>query len=340
LGIPLSAAFAMRVLIAVSSFGFAIAATPNVAYFRNHNMDRSSPLSVSEDATSVTLNEWDTTLNLFDSTQDVTVQRIDMTGPASSTVTLYSKASPLVLAEGPIYFFHNSTNLTMTDPSGMTYTALKTDAVVWLSKGACVELSVSLSDAGEASLVAVTSGKVQWRPSASTSASCGTTTVLVGAGLQVGGGGGGSGGGPWIYNQIPYTLTDPDTCETPLSHGYSGYSQTDEPIRPLDPHFHTRGALYYTQYGSSKYNDEAAPNDTLYQGELRFVNTGVYYGPEEMDTSTCFVASVHEADPAAVDPVGKSVSSECPFACMNKLNGRTPSTCTRSSARASEILFN
>ena len=133
----------------------------------------------------------------------------------------------------------------------------------------------------------------------------------------------------WIYNEVDYTLSNSDSCTNPLSHGQNGYSQTDEPIGPLDAHYHTRGALYYNQYGTSKYNDEAAPNDTIYQGELRFVNAGVYYGPEVMDRSTCFVASVHEADPAALDPVGQDPTSECPFACMNTLGDKTPARCSK-----------
>lgn len=112
----------------------------------------------------------------------------------------------------------------------------------------------------------------------------------------------------------------------------NGYSQTDEPIGPLAAHYHTRGALYYNQYGESKYNDEAAPDDTIYTGELRFVNAGVHYGPEEMDKSTTYVASVHESDPAAVNSVSESPTSECPFACMNELGNKSPALCGRVSS--------
>merc|ERR1711920_755359 len=141
--------------------------------------------------------------------------------------------------------------------------------------------------------------------------------------------GAGTGSGKFLYNEVRYNLTSSGSCSHPLTHGQNGYSQTDEPIGPLAAHYHTRGALYYNQYGNSTYNDEAAPNDTLFQGELRFVNMGVYYGPEVMDRGSCFVSSVHEPDPAAVDPVGQSPSTECPFACMNTLDGKTPSTCSR-----------
>jgi hypothetical protein len=317
----------IRTILALSVLGVVDCIGPNVAYFRNHNMDHSSRLSVSTDATSVTLNKWDTTINIFDTAKDVKVQRVDIVGSSGATVSLYSNAAPLHLVEGPMYIFHNATKLVMNDDAGKSYSAGKSDAVSWMSEGACLHFSVELSSEGEASLFAVTSGAVNWNASAGLSQSCDTATVLVGAGTEVGGG---SMGG-WIYNEVKYTLTNSQSCSNPLSHGSNGYSQTDEPIGPLDAHYHTRGALYYNQYGTSKYNDEAAPNDTLYQGELRFVNAGVYYGPEEMDRSTCFVASVHEADPAAVNPVGESPDSECPFACMNTLGSNSPARCTRKS---------
>jgi len=317
----------MRAILSIGAISIAAAVTvgPNVAYFRNHNMDHSSKLAVSTDASSVTLNEWDTTINIFDSVKDVKVQRIDVVGSSGATVSLYSDKVPLQLAEGPMYIFHNATKLVINDNTGKSYEASKTDAVSWMSKGSCLHFSLQLSSEGEASLFVVTSGSVDFSAAASTSPSCEAATVLVGAGTIVGGG---SGGG-WIYNEVSYKLTDSQTCTTPLQHGNNGYSQTDEPIGPLDAHYHTRGALYYNQYGTSKYNDEAAPNDTIYQGELRFVNAGVYYGPEEMDRSTCFVSSVHEPDPAAVNPIGESPESECPFACMNKLVKGSFAKCTK-----------
>jgi len=138
-----------------------------------------------------------------------------------------------------------------------------------------------------------------------------------------------------IYNEVEYTLANSSTCNDPLEHGTNGYSQTDMRIGPLDAHFHTRGTLYYNQFGTSKYNDEAAPNDVLYQSELRFVNAGVLYGPEEMDRSTSWVSSVHEADPAAIDPVGSDPTSECPFACMTNSipSGGATARCTKSSSQ-------
>lgn len=220
-----------------------------------------------------------------------------------------------------MYIFHNATKLVIHDGTGgQSYSASKTDAVSWMSRGACLYFSLELGSEGDASLFAVTAGNVDWTLSHPASQSCKAGVVLVGAGTQ---------SGSWIYNEVNYTLTNSDSCTNPLTHGINGYSQTDEPIGPLGAHYHTRGALYYNQYGTSKYNDEAAPNDTLFKGELRFVNAGVHYGPEEMDRDTCFVASVHESDPAAVNPVSESPTSECPFACMNTVGSKPYAQCGR-----------
>jgi len=325
----------MRCLQIVATLGTAVATTPNVMYFRSHNMDRSSPLAVSTTAASVTLNEWDTAINNFDSPKDVTVQRLDITGSPSETVSLYSKTSPLQFSDGPVYIFHNSTQLIMEDLEGKNYSAPKTETIVWIAQASCLQLHVTLSPEGEASLMAVTSGKVQWAATQATSSTCGTSNVLIGGGLPARSGSGGSN----IYNEVKYSLTNSDTCSDPLEHGTNGYSQTDMRIGPLNAHFHTRGTLYYNQFGTSKYNDEAAPNDVLYQSELRFVNAGVLYGPEEMDRTTAWVSSVHEADPAAIDPIGESPTTECPFACMTNSvpSAGSIARCTKSSANVVQV---
>ena len=63
----------------------------------------------------------------------------------------------------------------------------------------------------------------------------------------------------------------------------------------------------------------------LNPGQMRFVNTGVFYGPEEMDQATSFVASLHEADPAAIVPDGTATvdDGQCPFACFNDTASET-----------------
>ena len=65
-----------------------------------------------------------------------------------------------------------------------------------------------------------------------------------------------------------------------------------------------------------------AHNDTLGAGELRFVNAGVYYGPEEVigGESVTYLSSIHEPDPSAVDPDGGGSSTQCPFACFKRTN--------------------
>merc|ERR1712050_60966 len=125
-----------------ATFGPALASTPNVMYFRNHNMDRSVKLPLQSMATSVTLNEWNTTINNFDSPNDVYVQRIDVTGK--------------------------------------NYSAPKTETIVWIAKGSCLQLHVTLSAEGEASMYVVTSGKVQWDTSQAMNSTCGTSRVLIG----------------------------------------------------------------------------------------------------------------------------------------------------------------
>ena len=87
--------------------------------------------------------------------------------------------------------------------------------------------------------------------------------------------------------------------------------------------------MYYVLYGQgAKFNDEAAPADVAMPGELRFVNTGVYYGPEELTKNTTFVASIHEVDPSSLDPEGTAVLQHCAFACFEELDDdQAASTC-------------
>lgn len=292
-------------------------------------MDRSMKLPVQSTATSVTLNEWNTTINNFDSPNDVHVQRIDVMGSPNATITLYSQAAPLQIQSGPAYIFHNATELVLQDTEGNNYSAPKTETIVWIAKGSCLQLRVTLSPEGEASMYVVTSGKVQWDASQGMTSTCGTSRVLIGGGIPAGS----MSGQTAIYNEVKYQLTNSQTCSDPLEHGQVGYSQTDMRIGPLDAHFHTRGTLYYNQFGTSKYNDEAAPHDVLYKSELRFVNAGVLYGPEEMDRETAWVSSVHEADPAAIDPDGEDPTAECPFACLTNAvpSGGTAARCTKAS---------
>lgn len=292
--------------------------TPNVFYFRLNNYDSTESYSTFE------LRKWNTTLNLFDSPEDLIVSRLDISGDAGSTVEIFPSSNPLSL-EGAMYFFSNTTALGITDAvSGTSNTAEYEDAIVWMSSGSCLGLSVAIPDSGMASLYALSSGAVAWDGVDSPDKCTGDeATVLIGAGSV------NEHAGTLRDNAKVYNLTNPENCESAADHDDTSYSNMDAPIGPLDAHYHTRGAIYYVLYGQGgKFNDEAAPNDIAMPGELRFVNTGVYYGPEELTRDTTFVASIHEVDPSSLDPEGTAVEQHCAFACFEELsNDQVPSTC-------------
>lgn len=299
-----------------ASVGVVASTTPDVFYYRNHNHDQSSEIADGL----ATLREWDSGFTMFDSTRAIKVQRIEVTGMPGSNVSLYPEPSHLSLAAGPMYFFSNSSSLTVEDKmTGTSHSASADDCVVWISQGSCVHLTVQIGTTGVASLMAVTAQEHAWDPSTSNN-ECGAFEILIGAdGLR--------------DNNVPYELTPADSCETGATHKDTpGYSNLDEPIGPLGAHYHTRGALYYVQYGSAKFNDASVEDDVVGGGELRFVNAAVWYGPEEMDRTSTFCASVHEADPFAVIlPSKRAVmkvakpSVQCPFACFE--NDATPAVC-------------
>jgi len=296
--------------------GVAASTTPDVFYYRNHNHDQSSEIADGL----ATLREWESGFSLFDSTQAIKVQRLEVTGTPGSTVQLYPEPSHLSLAAGPMYFFSNATTLTVEDKTtGTSHSASDDDCVVWISQNSCVHLSVEIGTTGVASLMAVTAQEHAWDASTA-SDECGALEILIGAeGLR--------------DNNVPYELSPSDACESGATHRDTpGYSNLDEPIGPLAAHYHTRGALYYVQYGSAKFNDANIEDDTIYGGELRFVNAAVWYGPEEMDRSSTFCASVHEADPFAVlSPSARAAmqaakpAAQCPFACFGE--DATPAVC-------------
>lgn len=294
------------------------ASTPNVFYFRRSNYDTSRQIigtGTGSGNAHAELQGWETTLNLFDSVADVTVQRLDVVGKLEL---------PLLQLQGPAYFFSNASSLSITDStSGKTTNLSYSDAIAWASADACLQLTITPSN-GAASVYIVGSGTPVFETKQAT---CKAADIRVGATLEAG----------LRDNPVPYELTSPSLCEVQGSHRDTTYSNLDEPIGPLGTHFHTRGALYYVQYGSAKFNDEAAPNDTALSGELRFVNTGVFYGPEVLDRDKDFVASVHEVDPGAID-FSAGGGAQCPFACF--LSDAPPvsnaSRCVRKSKIAAE----
>ena len=129
-------------------------------------------------------------------------------------------------------------------------------------------------------------------------------------------------------NPADYELVNAENCnDADTHHWVTDYSWVDEPVGSLGAHYHTRGAMYYVLYGAgAKFNDRSnvtsEHNDTLGAGELRFVNAGVYYGPEQVmgGESKTYLSSIHEPDPSAVDPDGTGSSTQCPFACFGPNN--------------------
>jgi hypothetical protein len=296
--------------------GVVASTTPDVFYYRNHNHDQSSEIADGL----ATLREWESGFTMFDSTQPIKVQRLEVTGTPGSSVQLYPEPSHLSLAAGPMYFFSNATTLTIEDKTtGTSHSASADDCVVWISQSSCVHLTVEIGTTGVASLMAVTALEHVWDASTANT-ECGALEILIGAdGLR--------------DNNVPYELTPADSCETGATHRDTpGYSNLDEPIGPLAAHYHTRGALYYVQYGSAKFNDANVEDDTITGGEMRFVNAQIWYGPEEMDRSSTFCASVHEADPFAVlSPSARAAmkatkpAAQCPFACFG--DDAAPAVC-------------
>jgi hypothetical protein len=306
----------MRSFQVLASLGVVASATPDVFYYRNHNHDASTEIADGL----ATLREWESGFTMFDSTQAIKVQRLEVTGAPGSSVQLYPEPSHLSLAAGPMYFFSNATTLTVEDKTtGTSHSASADDCVVWISQSSCVHLTVEIGTTGVASLMAVTALEHAWNASTAND-ECGALEILIGA-------------DDLRDNNVPYELTPADSCDDGATHRDTpGYSNLDEPIGPLAAHYHTRGALYYVQYGSATFNDANIDDDTINGGEMRFVNAAVWYGPEEMDRSSTFCASVHEADPFAVlSPSARAAmkatkpAAQCPFACFG--DDATPAVC-------------
>jgi len=286
----------------------------DVLYFRFANYDNSTTLDVSADA-EVNLREWDATFAIFDSQRDVNVQRLDVTGTPGGIATLYHDKS-LAFPNGPAYIFSNASALKIEDHTGAVTNVGPTDSVIWVSKAACLRFSITLSSDGVAGLILVSSGLTE-TAGVTELQSCEAASTLVGT--------------PALSrNEVIYKLEPEMACQEALNHGTDGYSNLDMPIRPLRPHYHTRGALYYVLYGYAEYNDASVPDSFLLGGELRYVAPGIWYGPETMEGDT-YVASVHEVDPAAVvyNVAPSPVPNNCAFACTQQ--DSTPALCVKES---------
>jgi hypothetical protein len=272
-----------------------------VAYYRFGNHARSLALEVSKDS-DVQLREWDSNYEIFDSPKEVQVRRLDIAG--SETASLYQEQL-LSFPDGPAYIFSNASAVRFEDHLGQASSMAYEDSVAWVSKGSCLRLGMDLKD-GAGSLLLVSSGTPLLNGS-SDSSGCQEAVVLVGT--------------PALSrNEISYKVSPEGSCAKGLNHGRDGYSNLDMPIGPLQAHYHTRGALYYVQYGRADYNDAGVDDDFLLGGELRYVAPGVWYGPETM-TRNSYVASVHEVDPAAIVRAGQAPSptpNTCAFACTEQ----------------------
>ena len=302
--------------------------SPEVYYYRRHNYDSSKALDIlgTDDESahgSVTLRLWKATFSIFDSPTDVRVQRLDLSGPPDSELELFPsslRARGLHLTAGPVWLFSDATLTIEDSQSGATTVmAYEAEPTAWISQNSCVRLRVQLGATAAASIFVVSSGVVNWETSDDDGADddsnpnvCKASTIKVGTALD--------------NNPAQYTLSEAASCTnvSMATHASSpDYSLVDEPVGSLAAHYHTRGALNFVLYGTTTFNDGAGVvNDTLTSGELRFVDAGVYYGPEAVGDGT-YMASVHEPDPAAVrtSPVAGASSSQCPFACFDEADG-------------------
>jgi len=261
---------------------------------------------------------WNMSYQLFDSPRPVNVVRYDV---LKSSTDL--RLGTLSLTDGAAYIFTTSPLLVMRDVVTNKKYTIYSESVAWAAKGSCLELDLGRSTAaGNVSVIVVSSGETSLDTKAA--GTCKAAVVKVASGME----------GELHNNPVDYVANG--TCSDALDGpgGANDYDDLDMPIGPLRAHYHTRGALYYTASGSSFYNDADGaggiyPN-SIQAGELRFVQVGVYYGPETMWDSA-YVMSFHEPDPSArstqniTTPTG---FNPCSFACCDKLAvGATPMTC-------------
>jgi len=257
---------------------------------------------------------WNMSYQLFDSPRPVNVVRYDVL-KSSRDLNL----GTLSLPEGAAYIFTTSPLLVMRDVVTNKKYTIYSESVAWAAKGSCLELDLGRSTtAGNVSVIVVSSGEASLDTKAA--GTCKAAVMKVGS-------------EELHNNPVDYTVNG--SCSDTLAGpgGADDYDDLDAPIGPLRAHYHTRGALYYTSAGSSFYND--ADGDSIYPhsiqaGELRFVQVGVYYGPETMWDSA-YVMSFHEPDPSARSTLNVTTPAgfnPCSFACCDKIAvGASPMTC-------------
>ena len=284
----------------------ATASAVDVAYFRDDPAAKTQLNVVTGDG-AAWLQSHDTTIEIFDSPKPVHVYRVVVTGVPTSTVTLYpAKLGGGLRFPGAAYIFSNATyNCSDAANASAAHRVRYFDGVAWIQAGGAARFDVYIDKAGASMLFFVSSGPLDFSPSAAASA-----PLRIVAGRDA-----------LAASATPYRLTG--NCSDGAIHPElpADYSNLDEPIGPLAAHYHTRGALYHVLYGSATFNDPGIADDTLRAGEVRFVNDGVYYGPETMDRSSSFVVSLHEPDPSKVRIVAAAAqddefATQCPFACF------------------------
>jgi len=289
-------------------------------YFRTTNFD--AELSLKTNASNSVKSSrsviWNATYKNFDSPKGVHVTRFDIfheTDGTRFTARLGGDKGMLSLPNGPAYIFSTVDKLTIVDTvTGKSYTATTEDPV-WLSEGSCVHLDAANEakrrERGNMTLMVVSSGPIEPTLSAlNDSKSCKESTMRIGYDS--------------LHNN-PVDYVPSGKCRNPLSGpgGAADFDDLDEPIRPLQSHYHTRSALYYTVRGSSSFND--AHEEPVTSGEMRFVSQGHFYGPETMWERDYYVASLHEADPTARSTKPSNPPhgfQPCPFACLDIVDNK------------------
>lgn len=279
------------------------------SYYRADNFHQSAEVGASSGSARAV--SWNYTYTIFDSTKDTYVMRYDVAaGP--SPVTLGGNGTKQYLAFPNAFLFTTSPSATITDAKTGKSRSFAPNSMAYVNSGACVSLSMepsSSSPPDNVTLMVVTAGPFDPTAFISPTSSCEALNSLVG------------------YDELhnnPVDYVSNGTCLKALGGpgGAPDYDNLDDPIRPLQAHYHTRGALYYTASGTSLY-DTGVPG--LAAGELRFVNEGYYYGPETMDPwPGAVVLSLHEPDAdaiansaAATKKQPKGGYTPCTFACLD-----------------------
>jgi len=297
------------------------AAETSYHYYRTSNFDVQIPLRTNGTSAQVSSSRavtWNTTFRNFDSEQDVYVTRFDVFHEAGEipNIRLGGADGMLRLPEGPAYLFTGSGHLTVEDVvADRARTTATSKDPVWLSTGSCVTLDVVPEErvrqtSGNITVLVVSSGRIDptLQGHKLSMSECKASTVEKGY--------------EDLHNN-PIDYVSSGKCRNPLSGpgGAKDFDDLDAPIKPLQAHYHTRSAIYYTTRGASSFNDPGQSPLTV--GEMRFVTAGHFYGPETMWGREYYVLSLHESDPAArrTGPSNPPRGFEpCPFACLDKLD--------------------